>query len=211
MVDWHSTLYVPFELWVKKYSSRNIVHAHSCVNFIHLCCIPWPIKGGLAYHYFSSTIKHMSKVISHGFETACTVCMICQQQIISSSNTVYAHMICLLNNTINKAGPTGPSFVKLDDCSVVWSGATKKRQLAPDRAARLALGCTQWANIACQSLLAQRGRENDFITSIYERWHDMLNAPSCLSKLLAHSSDTHAYPTRHATRGLFTVPKSRRL
>ena len=37
----------------------------------------------------------------------------------------------------------------------------------------------------------------------------MLNAPSCLSELLAHSSDTHAYPTRHATRGLFTVPKSR--
>uniref|UniRef100_A0A8C7N2R7 Endoplasmic reticulum lectin n=1 Tax=Oncorhynchus kisutch TaxID=8019 RepID=A0A8C7N2R7_ONCKI len=27
-----------------------------------------------------------------------------------------------------------------------------------------------------------------------------------LSKLLAHSSDTHAYPTSHATRGLFTVP-----
>ena len=37
----------------------------------------------------------------------------------------------------------------------------------------------------------------------------MLNAPSCLSKLPAHSSDTHAYPTRHATRGLFTIPKSR--
>ena len=33
--------------------------------------------------------------------------------------------------------------------------------------------------------------------------------PSCLSKLLAHSSDTHAYLTRHATRGLFTVAKSR--
>ena len=33
----------------------------------------------------------------------------------------------------------------------------------------------------------------------------MLNATSCLSKILAHSSD----PTRHATRGLFTVPKSR--
>ena len=36
----------------------------------------------------------------------------------------------------------------------------------------------------------------------------MLKAPSCQFKLLAHSSDTHAYPTRHATRGLFTVPKS---
>ena len=38
---------------------------------------------------------------------------------------------------------------------------------------------------------------------------DMLNAPSRLSKLLAHSSDTHAYPTKHVTRGLLTVPKSR--
>ena len=33
----------------------------------------------------------------------------------------------------------------------------------------------------------------------------MSNAPSCLFELLAHSSDTHVYPTR----GLFTVPKSR--
>jgi hypothetical protein len=38
---------------------------------------------------------------------------------------------------------------------------------------------------------------------------DMLNAPCCLFKQLEHSSDTHAYPTRHATRGLFTVSKSR--
>ena len=44
---------------------------------------------------------------------------------------------------------------------------------------------------------------------VFMRGADMLNAPSCLSKLLAHSSHTHAYPTRHATRGLFTVPKSR--
>ena len=37
----------------------------------------------------------------------------------------------------------------------------------------------------------------------------MLNALSCLFEHLAHSSDTHAYPSRHATRDLFTVPKSR--
>ena len=37
----------------------------------------------------------------------------------------------------------------------------------------------------------------------------MLNAPSCLSKLLAHSTYTHASPTIHATRVLFTVPKFR--
>ena len=36
-----------------------------------------------------------------------------------------------------------------------------------------------------------------------------MNLPSCLFKILAHSSDTHAYPTRHDTRGVFTVPKFR--
>jgi hypothetical protein len=44
---------------------------------------------------------------------------------------------------------------------------------------------------------------------VFMRGIDMLNISSCLSKVLAHSSDTHAYPTRHATRGLFTVPMSR--
>jgi hypothetical protein len=44
---------------------------------------------------------------------------------------------------------------------------------------------------------------------VFVRSVDMLNVLSCLFKLLAHSSDTHAYPTRHATRGIFTVPKSR--
>jgi hypothetical protein len=38
---------------------------------------------------------------------------------------------------------------------------------------------------------------------------DKLNVPSSLFKIPAHSSDTHAYTTRLATRGLFTVPKSR--
>jgi hypothetical protein len=36
---------------------------------------------------------------------------------------------------------------------------------------------------------------------------DMLNAPECcIFKLLGHSSDTHAYPTRHATRAFFHKP-----
>ena len=44
---------------------------------------------------------------------------------------------------------------------------------------------------------------------VFVRNFEMLNAPSCLFKLLAHSSDTHSFPTRHATRGLFTTPKSK--
>ena len=53
--------------------------------------------------------------------------------------------------------------------------------------------------------MAQSGREIDFITICFVRGVDKLNVPSCLFKILAHSLDTHAY----ATRGLFTVPKSR--
>jgi hypothetical protein len=108
------------------------------------------------------------------------------------------------------------ALLHLDYCSVVWSGVTKKDlgklQLAQNRAARLALGCTWRANINNMHV-------NLSWLKVEERWTsslllfmigiDMLNAPSCLSKLLAHSSDTHAYPTRHATRGLFTAPKSR--
>ena len=102
----------------------------------------------------------------------------------------------------------------LDYCAVVWSGATKKGllQLAQNRAARLALGCTQKANIINMHVNLYWLKVKERLTSsllLFMRGIDMLNAPSCLSKLLAHSSDTHAYPTRHATRGLFTVPNSR--
>ena len=40
---------------------------------------------------------------------------------------------------------------------------------------------------------------------VFMRGIDMLNAPSYLFELLAHISDTHAYPIR----GLFTVLKSK--
>jgi hypothetical protein len=56
--------------------------------------------------------------------------------------------------------------------------------------------------------MAQSGGEIDFITT-FVRSVDMLNAPRCQFKLLANSSNTHAYPTRHVTKGLFTIPKSR--
>jgi hypothetical protein len=93
----------------------------------------------------------------------------------------------------------------LDYCSVVWSGATKrdlgKLQLAQNSAARLALGCTQRANI--------NNMHVNLSWLVFVRGIDMLKALSCLFKRLAHRSDTHAYPTRHVPRGLFTVPKSR--
>ena len=57
--------------------------------------------------------------------------------------------------------------------------------------------------------MAQIGGEIDFITTYFVRSVDKLNAPSCLFKILAHSLDTHACPSRHATSGLFKVRKSR--
>ena len=105
-------------------------------------------------------------------------------------------------------------LLHLDYCSVVWSGATKrnlgKLQLAQNRAARLALVCTQRANINNMHVNLSWLKVEERLTSsllVFVRGIDMLNTPSCLFKLLAHSSDTHTYPTRHATRGLFTVPQ----
>ena len=107
-------------------------------------------------------------------------------------------------------------MLHLDHCSVVWSGATKKDvgklQLAQNRAAQLALGCTQRANINNMHVNLSWLKVEEKLTSsilVFVRGIDMLKAPSCLFKRLAHSSETHAYPTRQATRGLFTVPKSR--
>jgi hypothetical protein len=77
----------------------------------------------------------------------------------------------------------------LDYCPVVWSSTARKdlvkMKLAQNRVARLALHCNQ------------RDDMNTMHASLY--WHSQLT----------HSSVTHIYPSRHATRGLFTVPKSR--
>ena len=100
----------------------------------------------------------------------------------------------------------------LDHCSVVSSGATQMDlgtlQLAQQSAAQLAFGCTQRANINKMYVNLSWLKVEERLTSsllVFMSGIDMLNAPSCL----AHSSDTHTHPTRHATRGLFTVDKSR--
>ena len=93
----------------------------------------------------------------------------------------------------------------LDYCSFVWLRATKrdlvKLQLAQNR-----------ANINNMQVHLSCLKEEEKLTSsllVFVRSVDMLNAPKCLFKLLTHSLDTHAYPTRHATRGHFTIHKSR--
>ena len=105
-------------------------------------------------------------------------------------------LLYFLNNTINKIGPTGPSLVDLDYCSVVWSGATRrdlgKLQLALNRAARLALGCTQRANINNMHVNLSWLKVEDRLYHYFVRCIDMLKTQSCLFKRLAHSSDIYA-------------------
>ena len=82
--------------------------------------------------------------------------------------------------------------------------------LSQNRAAQLTLGCTQRANINNMHFNLSWLKVAERLTSsllVFMRVIDMLNALSCLLELLVHSSDTHAYPTRHVTRGLFTVPE----
>ena len=83
--------------------------------------------------------------------------------------------------------------------------------MAQNRAAQLALKCTQRVNINNMyvHLSLTKWRRLTSSLLVFVRSVDKLNTPSCLFKLLAHSSDTYAYPTRHATRGLVTLPKSR--
>ena len=99
----------------------------------------------------------------------------------------------------------------LDYCSVVYSVATKNNLAGPWMAQRLALLCTQRANINNMHVNLSLLNVEKRLTSsllVFMRGVDMLNALSCLSELLAHCLDTHAYPPRHATSGLFTIAKS---
>ena len=86
--------------------------------------------------------------------------------------------------------------------------------MSQNRAARLALKSTQRANINDMHVSLLWLQVEEKLTSsllVFVRGVDKMNVPSCLFKILAHSSDTHAYPTRHATRGLFTVQVQNRL
>ena len=103
-----------------------------------------------------------------------------------------------------------------DYCPVVWSSAARKDQvtlqLAQNRVARLALHCNQRADINTMHASLSGLRVEERLTAsllLLIRNIIVLKIPNCLHSQLTHSSDTHTYPTRHATGGLFTVPKSR--
>ena len=99
-------------------------------------------------------------------------------------------MLCILNST-NKAGPTGPSFVAP---GLLFSRVVRchkkdlgKLQSAQNRAALLALGCTQRANNNMHVNLSWLKVEESLTSSllVFVRGIDMLKAPSGLFNRLA--------------------------
>jgi hypothetical protein len=103
----------------------------------------------------------------------------------------------------------------LDYCSAMWSSAARKDlvklQLAQNGAAHLALHCNQRANINTMhdSLPWLWVEERLTATLLFIRNIYVLKIPNGLHSQLTRSADTHTYFTRHATRGLFTIPRSR--
>ena len=104
----------------------------------------------------------------------------------------------------------------LDSCPVVWSSAAGKDlvklQMAQNRAGDFVLNCNQKVDINNMHASLSWLRVEERLTAsllVFIRNINVLNIPNCLHSQLTHSSDTHTYPTSHATRGLFTVPKSR--
>ena len=103
-----------------------------------------------------------------------------------------------------------------DFCPVMWSSAARKYlvklQLAQNSAARFALHYSQRADINAMLASLSWPRVEERLTAslfIFIRNINVLKITNCLHSKLTHSSETHTYRTRHATRGLFTAPISR--
>jgi hypothetical protein len=107
--------------------------------------------------------------------------------------------------TIKKAGPKGPSFV----APGLLCHKEGLRKMIIGSGQGSTAGPLTW--MICMSIFHGSKWRRDWLHSllVFVRSVDMLNTPSCLFNLLTHSSDTHPYPTRHATRSLFTIPTSR--
>ena len=105
-----------------------------------------------------------------------------------------------------------PATTATEMTAKLYMSATTATEMTATLNKELQFGCTQRANINNMHVNLSWLKVEERLTSsllVLMRGIDMLNAQSCLFELLAHSSDTPAYHTRHATRGLFTVPKSR--
>lgn len=101
----------------------------------------------------------------------------------------------------------------LDYCSVVWSGTTKtnlqKLQRVQNRAARLALKCTQRANTdVLHNQLSWLKVDKRLKVSLlsFIKHINTFSKPDSLFERLTLSSTLHTYPTRHANNGNYTIP-----
>ena len=102
----------------------------------------------------------------------------------------------------------------LDYCSPVWSTATKndlnKLQIAQNRAARLALNCSNMTNVLKMHknlswlLVEQRLKAN--LLCLF-RNISFKKEPYTLYKSINYTSERHHYQTRRVTSGGFTKPK----
>ena len=125
-------------------------------------------------------------------------------------------MLCFFGTTIQKASSAGSSCLLLIICLVVWSSAARKDlvklKLAQNRETHFALNCNLRADKNTMHVSLSWLRVEERLTAsllLLIRNINVLKIPICLLGQLTHSSDTHTYPTRYATRILFTVPKSR--
>ena len=86
-----------------------------------------------------------------------------------------------------------------------------KLQLTQNRVACLAIHCNQRADINTMHASLSWLRVEERLTAplLLIRNINVLKIPNSLHSQFTHSSDTHNYPTKHTTKGLFTVPKSR--
>ena len=104
----------------------------------------------------------------------------------------------------------------LDYCPVVWSSTSeeniKKLQIVQNRAARIALHCGYRTNIIdMHNFLGWLSVKKRLLYSLLVFFRNILisKKPSILYKNVYFSSDRHKHATRHATRGNFTLPKSK--
>ena len=113
----------------------------------------------------------------------------------------------LFYTTLQKSKSCRLQLSYLDYCPVMWSSAARKDlvnlQLAQNRVACLAVHYNQRANIntmhASLSWLRVEGRRTASL--IFIRNINVSIITNCLHSQLTQSTDTHTYPTRHATRG----------
>ena len=151
-----------------------------------------------------------------GVTMDCKLKMLMQQEKSVHSKA----LLCLLSNTINKAGPTGPSFVapgllfssvvrchKEGLCKGLWTLENCNWLRTGQHGWPLNVHSINNIHVNLSWLKVEERLTSSLL--VFVRRVDKLITPSCLFILLAHSSDTHAYPTRHVTRGLFKIHKSR--